>query len=646
MHVDDLTKLYCHCCDTHFDLPLAKESLTSVAHCLHSIQSQSTSHRIWQHQTVINHMSYKYSPLNGKKIRLLHLQPGVGTEALWADFEPASLNHQVVSSTKRLTLEQVEARIPEGWKVYETLERRYLFDHLWDNDDGDTTWVHPDPQIDPKGYQVDVPTDQDPPLEPYFEALSYAWGTDKASDVLHIGAKGPHQGVIPMRPNLAAALYQLRRRDDVRILWVDAVCIDQSNEEERNHQVALMTEIYRSATRVLVWLGVEDADSSLALETLDYLGAQVECCRSDTILRSPDCREKWWYRSGFDLQFKPSTWTAIHRLIERNWFERLWIWQEVHLANLRVTVHCGPKSVPFYNFRRGLICLREKQKLPSADLRTRLEFVDRLLRDRSGTDFPGLLSVTRLHKATNPKDRVYGILGLANFASLEIARMIKTDYTLDLENVYRDAFLAYLNQSGLLTLLRDCNLEQRHTTGATWVPDWSVPRNSNPLNYYFLASGSSRAVCHIYDKDRLIVTGVEVDKIVSVGAGFATQPDAFKASVIETVKSTEISTNIRQIPQDQVDACLITLCAGQIRETCPQIPAPTLPQCRTSYEALNSPGNPNPVLNDFYLRQVRFWSQGRVFFQSRKSIGLAPTGTEQGTYYALICLIVVIRSQH
>lgn len=463
--------------------------------------------------------------------------------------------------------------------------------------------------------------------------MSCAWGTDEPCDSLYIGLKGANHGSIPIRSNLAAALYQLRKRDDIRILWIDAVCINQSNEEERNHQVALMTEIYRFATKVLVWLGGEDANSSLALETLDYLGAQVECCRSDTILRSPDCREKWWYRSGYDLQFTTSTWTAIHRLIERAWFERLWIWQEVHLANLRVTVHCGPKSVPFYNFRRGLICLKEKQKLPSAGLRTRLEFVDRLLRDRSGTDFPGLLSVTRLHKATNPKDRIYGILGIAAFASLEIVRMIKTDYSLDLENVYRDAFLSYLTQSGLLTLLRDCNLEQRRTTGPTWVPDWSVPRNSNPLNYYFLASGGSRAVFHIDDKDRLIVTGVEVDKIVSVGAGFATQPDALKASVIETVKSAEISTNIREIPQDQVDTYLITLCAGQIRETCPQIPAPTLPQCRTSYEALSSPGNPKSVSNDFYLRQVRFWSQGRVFFQSSKSIGLAPTGTEQGTYY-------------
>lgn len=591
-------------------------------------------------------MSYNCSSLIGKEIRLLHLKPGVGTETLWADFEPVSLSHQAVSSTKRLTLEQVEARIPEGWKVYETLERRYLFDHLWDNDDGDTTWVHPDPEIDPKGYQVDVPTGQDPPLEPYFEALSYAWGTDEPSDFLHIGSKGANHESMPIRPNLAAALYQLRRRDNIRILWVDAVCIDQSNEEERNHQVALMTEIYRSTTKVLVWLGVEEADSSLALETLDYLGAQVEYCRSDTILRSPNCREKWWYRSGFELQFTTSTWTAIHRLIDRVWFERLWIWQEVHLANLRVTVHCGPKSVPFYNFRRGLICLREKQKLPSADLRTRLQIVDRLLRDRSGTDFPGLLSVTRLHKATDPKDRIYGILGLANFASLEIASMIKADYNLDLENIYLDAFLAYLTQSGLLTLLRDCNLEQRRTTGPTWVPDWSIPRNSNPLNYYFLASGGSRAVCHVDDKDRLIVTGVEVDKIGSVGAGFPSQPDAFKTSIIETVKPAKISTNVRKIPQNEIDASLITLCAGQIKETCPLIPAPTLPQCRTSYEALGSPGDSNLVSNDAYLRQVRFWSQARVFFRSRKSMGLAPTGTEQGTHYTPFRLIVAIRSQH
>lgn len=581
-------------------------------------------------------MSYQYSPLAGKRIRLLHLQPGVGTEALRADFESVFLKSHSVPTTQRLTLEQVEATIPEGWKVYETLERRYIFDHPRNGEDGDTTWVHPDPELDPRHYQLAVPNDQDPPTEPYFEALSYAWGTEDASDVLHIGAKGRDHGDLQIRPNLAAALYQLRRKDRERVLWVDAVCINQPVDEERNHQVALMAEIYRSAAKVLVWLGTEDSDSSLALHTLDYLGAQMECSRADTMLRSPECQEPSWYRSAFQLPFSTTEWTAIHRLIERTWFERLWIWQEVHLANLRVTVHCGPDDVPFYNLRRALICLREKQKLPSANLRARLEFVDRLLRDRSGTDFPGLLSVTRLHKATNPKDRIYGVLGLAEFASLHIASMIKPDYNLSLEEIYRDAFVAYLTDSGLLTLLRDCNLEQRRMKGPTWVPDWSVSRKSNPLNYYFLASGGSQAIYHIDENGRLSVTGVRVDTIVSVGAEFARQTDKFKASVTKTVYSVESFARTQRISRNQVDACLITLCAGQIKETCPQIPAPTLPECRSSYEALENAfrglEDPQPVSNDIYLRQVQFWLQGRVFFQSRKSIlGLAPSGTMAGT---------------
>lgn len=86
-----------------------------------------------------------------------------------------------------------------------------------------------------------------------YEALSYVWGLPDTfnykiwlNDVL-----------VPIRHNLLLALRALRREYD-RILWIDALCIDQSNLEERGHQVRVMGEIYSNANHVLAWLGTPD----------------------------------------------------------------------------------------------------------------------------------------------------------------------------------------------------------------------------------------------------------------------------------------------------------------------------------------------------------------------------------------------------
>ncbi|KAH7131598.1 hypothetical protein B0J13DRAFT_642410 [Dactylonectria estremocensis] len=91
------------------------------------------------------------------------------------------------------------------------------------------------------------------PLEhaPDFEALSYEWGSQPAKDEVSITVNS--QTVLG-RPNAAYALAALRT-DEPRIVWIDVLCINQGNDEEKNHQVKLMGDIYRRATRVLVWLG-------------------------------------------------------------------------------------------------------------------------------------------------------------------------------------------------------------------------------------------------------------------------------------------------------------------------------------------------------------------------------------------------------
>ncbi|BCS04917.1 uncharacterized protein AKAW2_80718A [Aspergillus luchuensis] len=77
---------------------------------------------------------------------------------------------------------------------------------------------------------------------PEFEAISYVWGTEDATE--HIFLDG---NAFYVKPNVAKALYQLRRKSRRRIVWVDTICINQCDIDERNTQVPLMATIYTTA---------------------------------------------------------------------------------------------------------------------------------------------------------------------------------------------------------------------------------------------------------------------------------------------------------------------------------------------------------------------------------------------------------------
>ncbi|KAF2794595.1 heterokaryon incompatibility, partial [Melanomma pulvis-pyrius CBS 109.77] len=101
--------------------------------------------------------------------------------------------------------------------------------------------------------------------KPQFIALSYAWGDTKKTHRIHV--KGYE---ILITQNLHEALMQLRKAHESVVLWIDALCIDQSNLQERNYQVRQMPKIYRAAQEVVAWLGQRTyaSDQAMGLITL------------------------------------------------------------------------------------------------------------------------------------------------------------------------------------------------------------------------------------------------------------------------------------------------------------------------------------------------------------------------------------------
>lgn len=127
-----------------------------------------------------------------------------------------------------------------------------------------------------------------------FEALSYCWGK---SEILHdISLKGKRFSVTE---NLYLALYQLRLSYEVRNLWIDALCIDQKHDNEKTHQVELMSSIFQHASQVLVWLGPTADNSNIAI---DFISSNKE-------RKSPHCR----------LEMNDEESAALLKLASRPW---------------------------------------------------------------------------------------------------------------------------------------------------------------------------------------------------------------------------------------------------------------------------------------------------------------------------------------
>jgi hypothetical protein len=132
--------------------------------------------------------------------------------------------------------------------------------------------------------------------------------------------------------NLEAALRRPRRPNKLRAVWVDALCTDQENGEEREKQVQIMREIYENAPEVIVWLGDESPSTNCAMEFLDLASRQ----------KNP---RDWFVRSvikrGLTYQ---EQWKAVILLVRKQYWPRVWIIQEIGYAS-RLAVMCGSKVV-------------------------------------------------------------------------------------------------------------------------------------------------------------------------------------------------------------------------------------------------------------------------------------------------------------
>lgn len=303
-----------------------------------------------------------------------------------------------------------------------------------------------------------VPFSSEQPFD--YEALSYTWGSpeDPASISVLIswspaGPEGSEKSTLPVTQNLHVALKNLRYSDKHRAMWIDALCIDQHNNEEKSREVVRMNVIYRLARRVVIWLGPEGDDSVHAMKMIESVGNAFDV--------------EWYYKkltviNGEDpkvqelLTFDHRDLTGYYHLINRPWFERLWIRQEVTLANSDAIVSCGYESVPWGVFRKGMAAVWEMYicSVPGVPYCNRIGFPLEMELMSRGYRIKNLFwqpQHTCLHETKStfagaecfdPRDRIYAIIHMLSHTSLDIV----PDYSLSVWEVYRDAVVRVLQK--------------------------------------------------------------------------------------------------------------------------------------------------------------------------------------------------------
>ncbi|KAL8772645.1 MAG: hypothetical protein Q9209_002306 [Squamulea sp. 1 TL-2023] len=367
-------------------------------------------------------------------------------------------------------------------------------------------------------------------LSPDFEALSYVWGDGSDRQDIFVVPEilkrwklrrktNPIRvffTILSITCNLFEALKYLRYEDRPRVIWVDAISVNQRNPEERGNQVLRMPDIYSLAKRVIVWLGPESHDSAVAMNFIRNLGGRITV---DWGLRklaavSPDDFDPSSEAFLADLQLSPQISLSIRDLLSRSWFERLWVVQEICLAQERAYVMCGSEDMTHEFFSNAIFYLSLHGHFDEERLKITLRKAYQLMKfiKMPRIDLEWVLYYTRSSQCSDERDRVYAVLSLVP----KKKRLgIHPDYTKSVSEVFRDLFLRRLKRSSTLSMLTYCTIPNHLLNSPTWVPDWSTNSEIEQVPLA-LAGLDTKAHAYYISKGILAATGVLVTEVREV----------------------------------------------------------------------------------------------------------------------------------
>ncbi|RYP74374.1 hypothetical protein DL771_003041 [Monosporascus sp. 5C6A] len=252
---------------------------------------------------------------------------------------------------------------------------------------------------------------------PTYEALSYTWGSP--TDRRPMSLDGFN---VTVTANLSTALQHLRYEDRPRVLWVDALCINQNDKDERREQVLIMRDIYEAATKVLAWLGQASEDSDLAMDLVDKW-------KADKILQRPSHES-----------------SAFENLCSRPYWTRIWILQELAF---------------------NVIFSRLSGKYQGVDYAEKVIKLSLYSRTRLMNLFD-IWQTTVSFSATDERDKIYALLGLMKGTD---SAALLPDYRISVAELQRRFAKHLIERSGTLRAIEGNRLPEQ-PQAQSWLPLW------------------------------------------------------------------------------------------------------------------------------------------------------------------------------
>ena len=418
---------------------------------------------------------------------------------------------------------------------------------------------------------------------PRFEAISYAWSDISQRQSLVLNGQS-----CSVSQNLADALCHFRNRETPILLWADQLCINQHDPEERSQQVCLMAQIYRQALRVRIWLGKAGPQNEKLME---ILSGKVDIT-DDAILSSS--------RGRVDAM----SFSLLTILLNRPWWTRLWVLQEVVLAR-EAHLYCGPQNVnlldvlltsqkldavnnsvtrtsspestlertqfirtlhrrmEIFSFLKDLQEEaelaeehRETQATQASQFAQATQATQPLLFEGEASDddltygyFLRILLRCRSHFASDPRDKVYALLGLL---PERIVSEISPNYSQSAESVFAHTTRLILRHTQSIFILHFAVGFASRAGGPSWAATFASFRGSTEeaqfrlrmqvLELFDISIGTEPSLS-LLNNDLLLLRGLRLDAVSYKTEGIPFGRPTSVDSLVSTL--TEWSAQIR-----------------------------------------------------------------------------------------------------
>ncbi|KAF2097244.1 hypothetical protein NA57DRAFT_77498 [Rhizodiscina lignyota] len=322
----------------------------------------------------------------------------------------------------------------------------------------------------------------EPESVPVYTALSYAWGDRTDNVIIEIDSHP-----LGISRNLADALDNVIEKvvETSQYLWVDQISINQQDQAERSSQVRYMSYIYEKSASVCVWLGNTFQDHTIAIDILSawksYVGGIERPSRGPfRFILNQVSGDQEALAKVISIISSDREWNAINKLSQSLWWERAWVVQEA-TGPAPTYCMCGRAWIPFPDLIGSLMLARLVSQMPAyffKSVKTRRAYCMLMMADlRAHRELRLLdaLQFLRTFSCTDPRDKVYAILGLVD----KNEDIIVPDYSNPLSQVYTDVVrycIAVYPPLHRLNFLAYVSGSSESTAVATWpsfVPNWN-----------------------------------------------------------------------------------------------------------------------------------------------------------------------------